>query len=301
MEGFLVKKEKKQDGFESEKLLVLPEYIMEEISTLPLIQPLYITDIGFFPKAMHHYRERDEGCDSYILIYCADGEGWVKFTGTTIIYVKKHMFIVIPAGTPHTYGASDHDPWSIYWFHFRGSEVKELVHTYGLNETPLLLPLSGYMKFVELFNHCYDTLVHKPYSKAHHINVSQTIKFLLSTLGLISVRTQQELQTEQYLEKALSYMNANIEQTITLVDLAHYVGLSKQHLTHLFNKETSFSPIDYFLRMKMNRAGQMLDLTDQTVKQIAISVGMHDPYYFSRLFKKIMGCSPSEYRNIKKG
>lgn len=301
MEGFLVKDEKKQDGFESEKLLVLPEYIMEEISTLPLIQPLYITDIGFFPKAMHHYRERDEGCDSYILIYCADGEGWVQFTGTTIIYVKKHMFIVIPAGTPHTYGASDHDPWSIYWFHFRGSEVKELVHTYGLNETPLLLPLSGYMKFVELFNHCYDTLVHKPYSKAHHINVSQTIKFLLSTLGLISVRTQQELQTEQYLEKALSYMNANIEQTITLVDLAHYVGLSKQHLTHLFNKETSFSPIDYFLRMKMNRAGQMLDLTDQTVKQIAISVGMHDPYYFSRLFKKIMGCSPSEYRNIKKG
>lgn len=292
---------KKQDGFESEKLLVLPDYIIEEISALPLIQPLYITDIGFFPKAQHHYRERNDGCDSYILIYCADGEGWIQYPGVNTIHLKTHMFTVIPAGTPHTYGASDHDPWSIYWFHFKGNEVKELILAYGLHESPQLIPLSGYMKFVELFNYCYETLVQKPYSKTHHIHVSQTIKYLLSTLGLISVRTKQELQTEQYLEKVLTFMNEHMEENITLVDLSHYVGLSKQHLTHLFKKETSFSPIDYFLRMKINRAGQMLDLTDQTVKQIAVSVGIHDPYYFSRLFKKIMGCSPSEYRNIKKG
>lgn len=53
--------------------------------------------------------------------------------------------------------------------------------------------------------------------------------------------------------------------------------------------------------MKMQRAGQLLDLTDWSVKEIAGAVGLSDPYYFSRLFKKMMGCSPTAYRGIPKG
>jgi AraC-like DNA-binding protein len=79
------------------------------------------------------------------------------------------------------------------------------------------------------------------------------------------------------------------------------LGLSKQHVIHLFNREAGFSPIDYFLRMKMQRAARMLDLTNLTVKDISGSVGITDPYYFSRLFKKVMGYSPTDYRNIPKG
>lgn len=96
-------------------------------------------------------------------------------------------------------------------------------------------------------------------------------------------------------------MNEHIATSIRLPELAQSTGLSKQLLIYLFKKDTGFSPIDYFLRMKMQHAANMLDRTDLTVKEAALTVGMADPYYFSRIFKKLMGHSPTEYRKIPKG
>ncbi|OLS42189.1 AraC family transcriptional regulator [Bacillus sp. MRMR6] len=292
---------KKQDGFDSEKILVLPKYVVDEVEENSLVKSLYLTDIGYFPLAKYHYRERNEGCNTYILIYCADGEGWVELEGSNLFKLKANMFVVIPAGTPHRYGASEKNPWSIYWFHIKGTEVEGIIETFGLTNGPIEIPFSGGVKLAELFHECYETLIHKTYSLQHHLLVSQTMKYLLSTIGLLSIRTQQEVKSNYYIEKAIQYMNEHLHQQITLQDVSDFIGLSKQHLIFLFKQETSFTPIDYFLRLKIHRSCQMLDLTNLTIKQIALSVGMDDPYYFSRVFKKIIGCSPSQYRSNKKG
>jgi AraC-like DNA-binding protein len=292
---------KKQDGFESEKLFVLPEYVLNDISNHPLIGPFYVTDIGYFPRAKYHYRERLDACDTHILIYCADGEGWVELNKEKTFSLKSHMFIVIPAGTPHRYGADEQNPWSIYWFHLKGNEVEIFINSFGLSEGPLQIPLSNYVKFIELFDQCFVSLSDKPYSQLHHIKTSQTMRYVLSSLGLASLRTGQEERKAIYLEKTIHFMTDKIDRSIKLSELSKVAGLSIQHLTHLFKQETGFPPIDYFLRMKIQRAGQLLDLTDKTVKEISSLLGIDDSYYFSRLFKKINGCSPTEYRRRKKG
>jgi AraC-like DNA-binding protein len=75
------------------------------------------------------------------------------------------------------------------------------------------------------------------------------------------------------------------------------VRFSYSHLTYLFKHSTGYAPIEFFLRTKNQAAARDLYFSNLPIKDIALTYGIEDPYYFSRLFKKIMGISPSEYRN----
>ncbi|MGG4146569.1 AraC family transcriptional regulator [Paenibacillus algorifonticola] len=291
---------KKTQGFETEKLIVLPPYQLEEMTSHPIIRQAFVTDIGYFHRAKHHYRERPKGCDSYIFIYCTNGEGWIKLGSEETIHVTEKTVSIIPAFTPHSYGAKTTNPWSIYWFHFRGEELVQLLESLSLEAALLHVSLPEAEKIVELFNQCYELLSAKSYSVIHQLHISQTIRYLLSYISLIPRRKQDEKMLA-YIEQAIQYMKDQLEGHLTLEDLVTRTRISKQHLNHLFKQSTGYAPIDYYLRLKMQRAGQLFDLTDQSVKAVSLSLGFKDPYYFSRLFKKIIGVSPTDYRRQLKG
>jgi len=67
----------------------------------------------------------------------------------------------------------------------------------------------------------------------------------------------------------------------------------------LFKQKTGYPPIDYFIQMKMQKATQQLDFSDRSIKDIALSMGFDDPYYFSKRFRKVIGVSPQKYRLLK--
>lgn len=291
----------KPDGFASQKLFVQPEYMLKELGESELTRSLFISDIGSFPHAQFHFRERKEGCPAHIFIYCAQGSGWVEYDGGQHTVVEQRQLAVIPAGTPHRYGASADNPWSIYWFHLQGDHASQLIRFYGLDRGLLTLPLSAHAKMLEDFEQCYSLLVNKAYSLPVQIHAANTMRHLLSSIGISAGGSLQDKKRERYLEQALRYMTDRLADSVTLPDIARHTGLSKQHLIYLFNQETGCPPIEYFIRMKMQRASSLLDLTDLSIKEIAASVGFADPYYFSRLFKKFIGCSPTEYRSIPKG
>ncbi|MDQ8733102.1 AraC family transcriptional regulator [Paenibacillus sp. LHD-38] len=288
------------EGFNDEKIIVLPQYQLNEMIAQPLIRDTYITDIGYYPRAKSHYRERPAGCDSHILIFCVGGEGWIKLAGQSSFQLTEQTLAVIPPNTPHVYGADETDPWSIYWFHLNGEQVGALIQSSGLDAGPIRLSLTDSEKIRDLFHQCYDLLSAKAYSASHQIHVSYTMRYLLSFIGLIP-RRKQEAKTQAYIEQAILYMQERLEMDMTIDGLVAHTRVSKQHLNHLFKQATGFAPIDYYLRLKMQRACQLLDLTDNSIKEISISLGLSDPYYFSRLFKKIIGSSPSDYRSKLKG
>lgn len=117
--------EKKKDGFPNEKAIVIPQEILLKVQKNPMTSLLYPTDIGYYPHAENHYRQREEGSEQHILIYCHEGEGWYDI-GKGRCTIKKNQFFIIEAGTPHTYAASAQHPWSIYWVHFAGEKAASL-------------------------------------------------------------------------------------------------------------------------------------------------------------------------------
>ena len=72
----------KAEGFRDETYLIVPTESFAEYMEHPLVRGAYLTDVGFFPKAREHYREREEGADQYILIYCTAGRMPFVFPGT---------------------------------------------------------------------------------------------------------------------------------------------------------------------------------------------------------------------------
>ncbi|MFC3797968.1 helix-turn-helix domain-containing protein [Cohnella sp. GCM10012308] len=290
----------KPEGFPEEKLLVLPDYLASELAGFELTKNFYVSNIGYFPRARHHYRERPEGCDSHIVIYCAEGAGWIEQDGRTDTLTERHL-AVIPAGAPHRYGASEEAPWSIYWFHLRGGQVGAHLALYGLAGQPIPMPAALGAGFAESFERCYGLLADKPYSLPAQVHVSLTLGQLLGAIGLSASGSPRHRKREEDLSRAIRFMNDRLHVTVTLPELAKHAGLSKQHLIHLFKQETGFPPIDYYLRLKMQKASQLLSLTGLSVKEIAAAVGFGDPYYFSRMFKKLMGTSPTDYRRVPKG
>ena len=113
---------KKKDGFLGERSVILPPMIVKMEEEDPLVSSLFITDIGHYPMAEHHYRIREEAINQYVLIYCVEGHGFYKLNGQTFT-VSRNQYFILPAGIPHEYGAAEGQKWTIYWVHFRGEHA----------------------------------------------------------------------------------------------------------------------------------------------------------------------------------
>jgi AraC-like DNA-binding protein len=96
--------------------------------------------------------------------------------------------------------------------------------------------------------------------------------------------------------KTIDLMHTKINSIVTLNELAAYVNLSVTHFSTIFRKHTGYSPIEYFNHLKIQKACQYLSFTPMPVKEIAHTIGIDDQYYFSRMFNRLMGMSPTEYR-----
>lgn len=102
---------------------------------------------------------------------------------------------------------------------------------------------------------------------------------------------------KSYLQKAKEYIEKNYEKNITLEEVAEFVGLSPFHFTKMFKEKFGITFIDYLTERRIEQAKVEILCTNKSLKEICFSVGYKDPNYFSRVFKKKTGFSPTSYRS----
>lgn len=289
--------EQKKDGFQGQKAIVLPGNIISKYCLRnPLIAGAYITDIGYYPKARYHYRVRQEGIDQHILVYNVEGAGWVEIEKTRYEISPGHFFIV-PAGKYNCYAADEKKPWSIYWIHFKGPTADAFVKAFYKKSDSWQGSISYNESRVRLFEEMYRRL-ERGYGHDNLTYVNMTLLHFLTSFLYDEIFDNAHAgdKLQDVVNMSIQHMQENIGEMLSLEALAAQVSLSVSHYSSLFRKKCGFSPIEYFNHLKIQKACQFLQFTDMRIKEIANEIGVEDPYYFSRLFTKVMSLSPREYR-----
>lgn len=281
----------KRDGFVGERMVVLPIETFEPYIQHPVVRRLYLTDIGYFPKAAHHYRSRPNGADQYIFFYCMEGSGVVELAGK-VYHLQANDAFVIPLGEPHTYYADAENPWSLLWVHFKGTDAPY----YPLQEKKIRHFRSEYAanRVFFLFDLIFRVL-DTSYNLGTFLYITQALSLLLAEIYFF--KGHESISSEdRNITAIIRYMNAHLQDSLTLPDLLAEFHCSKSYLNRLFQKHTEHAPMNFFHRLKMAEACKQLRSTNKRIYEIGQALGYKDPYYFSRLFKKIIGVSPQEYK-----
>ncbi|MBN1908661.1 MAG: helix-turn-helix domain-containing protein [Pirellulales bacterium] len=263
--------------------------------TQPVTGELLVTRIGYVTRAAGHYIPRPEGSLDHVFQYCLEGQGWCEMQGNSWKVPPEHV-ILIPAGVPHYYGADEDDPWTHYWIHFTGSRAAYFTELLGVTaENPVFrLPRSPHV--LSSLESIYS-LANLPRVTKHLVAASGALADFLGRINLerISKNTKTEL-AEKRVEETIDYMRKNLGQPCTLNDLARIACMSPTHYSNVFRRREACPPMEYFNRLRVQKACELLQGTNLQIQQIAHSLGFNDPFYFSRLFRGLVGKSPSDYR-----
>lgn len=283
------------DGFERQRLCVVPRPVIEEALSQPVTRRLVVTDAGWFPEATGHLRRRPDGAAETIVLVCTGGSGWVDL-GAGRIRVGPGASVLIPRGAAHSYGADEEQPWTIWWCHLLGSDMMDLWNAIGADRSRPVISLRALERVTALMDEIVSSL-ERDHSPARLL-ATAGIAWRLMTQFAVDRRLPDQGEP---LERAMRYLEERVDGSIRVSELARLIGVSASHLGALFREATGGGVLAYHTGLRMARARRLLDTTSLHVSEIARQVGYEDPFYFSRQFSRVHGMSPSDYRLHRKG
>lgn len=205
--------------------------------------------------------------------------------------MEKNQAFCIPSGQPHRYCACENNPWSVLWVHFKGTDTA----FYPLEECKVVLPPPAEEnRMLFLFGLLFSAL-EDDYSLGNFVYISQVLSLALAELYQRNYSPSNNGQNK-HLTYAIRYMYQHLNENLTLAQLSEELELSKSYLNVIFQKYAHHAPLEFFIHLKMTEACKLLKATDYCIYEVAQKMGYADPYYFSRLFKKVVGVSPKEYQ-----
>ena len=295
----LLKYIRKEDGFRGERFFVVPREVTDRLSSRPIYRELLVTDIGFYPRAAGHQKSRKRPIEEGVLLLCVEGSGFVRCRGQSHNPYPKNLLLSSPGNPPYL--------WLI-----RSRPVEPLLvpsswrSTQRLYSSPPELP-EARTRGRGSRRECGPPVRNDPESNGRRILSESDASCRpiscsdpdkpASRQQLFSSRIDRRRDTKRRTCcRGNGQTFSRSGEAFDLTAMAVWARLSVPHFTVLFKKRYGYTPVEYFSRLRIQQACRLLEFSERTVGEIARSVGFTDQYYFSRVFKKIMGASPANFR-----
>ena len=256
----------------------------------------YVQELGDFYCGPEYYTTRDV-LNSYLIKLCISGEGVLEYGGQQYS-VKQGQMFWIDCRRPHTYHTQSEDgKWRLLWVHFFGEPCEAYYRLFqAQNEnSPIINPDSG-----AAVRNILDELFDLYREGGNTLKDDVQASGLLTALMALCVRdagvTSESRNLPSYVVDARNYINLHYAERITLDDLARVISINKFYLQKLFKRCMGLSPNEYLIYTRLTQAKHLLRTTNFPISRIAMDVGIDNVGYFTNLFKKYEGSTPSIYR-----
>ncbi len=262
-------------------------------------KPLIVGSCGTYhlytrPKLPTH---RPRGRLDFQILYIASGKAYFYFDNNPepSIVTAGHMVIYRPK-EPQRYIYYGVDQTEVYWVHFTGGNVTNLLRSYGINNHMRIIYTGTSFEYTRIFKQMIQEL------QRCQTDYRELLTLLLHQL-FISIHRQlnkEQKRKNEYLDKemelAIQYFNDNYNTEINVEEYAVSRGMSVSWFIRNFKQYTDTTPMQYIVSLRITNAQILLETTDDTITEIGTIIGYDNPLYFSRIFHKQKGISPSEYR-----
>lgn len=234
------------------------------------------------------------------LFLVTGGKGYIS-TENREFSVERGMLFYLKSDVFHSIEPNLREPLSFLSVHFSFICVNFCNDKWNLSTEIKYLKFPIMQKFKNYYPlfHIFKKLVETWSTKLPNYEFS--CKIILEEL-LLEIHDNLKRQNTNYsstlkIEKIIKYLHENINKSITLKELSDLVSLSPSYLSRTFKDTTGYSIIEFFNKMKIDKAESLIIVGDKKIKEISELLGFKDEFYFSRLFKKIKGISPKEFYN----
>lgn len=249
---------------------------------------------SFGPAARNHY----------IFHYVISGTGTLMAddrNGQTQTYTVKsgQGFMLFPHQI-NTYIADRKLPWEYTWIEFDGLRAKEAIEIAGLSmNNPVYRANSKDMR-EEMRKEMLYIAEHSQESSLHLIgHLYLALDYLTRSVASMSL-TQGGSIRDFYIKEALTYIEENFQNDISIEEIAAKCGLNRSYFGKIFKDALNKTPQEFLMSYRMTKAAELLKLTDLSVADIGNAVGYPNQLHFSRAFKTIYGVSPRNWKNENK-
>lgn len=239
------------------------------------------------------------------LVFVTGGKGCI-IIGKKSYEVKEGMLFYVCPDVPHSIEKDAADPMCFLSVHFSYARVNFNDNKWDIKNAAEVLSLHPGQE-LKGYYHIEDIFKKLVYSwKAKQPGYEFISKTFLQQL-LIAIYQNITKQSRNYsttlkMEKIIQYLHQNINNRVTLTELSELVQLSSTYLSRAFKETTGYSVIEFFNKIKIDKAKELIIEGNKKIKEVAQALGFTDEFYFSRIFKRIEGINPSEYysRNVHK-
>ena len=274
-------------------------YVDEENPNLEdLSVPLRINNCGYYRVHTTPVIEtpHPEGRNDYQLLYIAAGKGEFYFKGSKepTIVTKGNMILFRP-GEPQVYYYYAVDKTEVYWVHFTGWKVEEYLERYELPHDENVFYTGVSPDYPWIYNQMIRELQLQRVN--HEDMISLYMHHIFITINrYIKERRETKNDTINDIERAAHYFKDNYNKQISIEQYAAEHLMSVNWFIHSFKSVMKMSPMQYVISLRIAMAKGYLENSTKNISEISNEVGYENALYFSRLFRKYTGMTPTEYR-----